>query len=210
MLTAPRQAAAFGLAYLVLKFTALALAPIPNLGSGSDGTRGFLSDSDPQKFLAGAYLGVLAYVSLLLFVVLLLTTHGSPRVLATAASGSTLALGCVTAGLALALAVVRTAPVEDTSRALLEAAGVLTWASQVGLAVTLLALAGANLARVPEWLSLAARVIALAMLALLPLAATGVSHVPAVLLDLWVLVTAALLLTRRDSRSTATIRATVA
>lgn len=193
-----------GLAYLALSFTGLALAPLPDLGAGTGQVQQFLTSADALPYAAGGIAQLLAYLSLLIFAVGLTAPartaghRGAAVILAPI--GAALAAASITAAAALVGAVIltRQLPV-PTAQALLTAGSLATWLSVAGIALTLAALAalGPRGTSLPNWDAWAAAAIAVLLVAAIPLARTPWGHMPALLLDVWMLVTAVILLRRR-------------
>lgn len=196
-----------GLAFLVLTFTGFGLAPLPGLSATAPEVRQFLASAHPAQFTAGSYAQVLAYTAILVFVAAILRWlrswghTGAAGALAVA--GATVALASVAQGLALAAAAVARAHSlpGPTAMVLLDAATRATWLSSVGLALALIALGAALRATgpLPRWCAPAAIIIGALVAAAIPLAASGIAHVPATLADLWILVVSFLALRRRGT-----------
>ena len=204
----PRWTAWAGLAYLALSFTGLALAPLPDLGSGTGGVQRFLASAAPLPYAAGGVAAVLSYLSLLVFAVGLTAPARSSGHAGTAVMlaplGAALAAAAITTAAALVGAVVLTRGLPlATAKAVLVAGSLATWLSVAGIAVTLAALAalGSPGTSLPRWAGRAAGVVAGLLIAAIPFAWTPWAHTPALLLDAWILGTAVILLRRgRDAR----------
>jgi hypothetical protein len=195
----PRATAALGIGYLVLTTTGLVLAPMLDLGASESAARHYARTVDTTSFIAGAYLQVVAFVTLLVFV-LRLSAQAHPVVGRLAAAGATFALACVGSAMAMSGGVVlhHTAIAPATAAVLMDVASLLTWTSLIGLAVALGAVGSATLTsrELPRWMGWSAIGTALGLAASVPLADIGVAHIPAGLFDLWVLVAAVMFLAR--------------
>src|SRR3954464_10672830 len=83
----PRATAVLGIGYLVLTTTGLVLAPMLDLGASESAARRYVGTVDTTSFIAGAYLQVAAFVTLLAFV-LRLSARAHPVVGRLAAAGA--------------------------------------------------------------------------------------------------------------------------
>jgi hypothetical protein len=114
--------------------------------------------------------------------------------------GAALAAAAILIAVALVGAVVLTSrlPV-PTAQAMLTAGSLASWLSVAGIALTLAAVAalGSSGTALPRWAAWSAAVVAGLLVAAIPLAETPWGHTPALLLDVWMLVTAVVLLRRR-------------
>src|SRR3954470_11291424 len=63
----PRTTAALGIGYLILTTMGLVLAPMLDLGASDSATRHYLRTVDTTSFVAGGYLQLVAFVTLLAF-----------------------------------------------------------------------------------------------------------------------------------------------
>lgn len=195
--------AAAGLGYVVLSSAGLALAPLPDLGAPIATVRAFLGSARPPSYVSGGCAALLAYVALICFVVgvtLPLRRSGDRRgAAALTVAGATLAAGAIATAAALVGGVVLTRAVAvPTAQVLLTAGSVATWLSVIGIALALAGItaSGPDGTGLPRWILWTAAVLAAVLTAAVPLAASPLAHVPALLLDLWVLVVAVLLLRR--------------
>src|SRR4051794_19844616 len=100
-----RGTAALGIGYLVLTTTGLVLAPMLDLGASESAARHYAQTVDTNSFIAGAYLQLVAFVTLLVFV-LRLSAQAHPVVGRLAAAGATFALACVGSAMAMSGGVV--------------------------------------------------------------------------------------------------------
>ena len=195
----PRATAALGIGYLVLTTTGLVLAPMLDLGASESAARHYARTVDTTSFIAGAYLQLVAFVTLLVFV-LRLSAQAHPVVGRLAAAGATIALACVGSAMAMSGGVVlhHAAIAPATAAVLMDVASLLTWTSLIGLAVALGALGAATLTsrELPQWMGWSALGTAVGLAVSVPFASTGFAHVPAVFFDLWILVAAVIFLAR--------------
>src|SRR3954451_20764998 len=195
----PRASAALGIGYLAFTATGLVLAPMLDLGASDSAVRHYVRTVDTTSFVAGGYLQLAAFVTLLAFF-LRLSARAHPVVGRLAVAGATVALACVGAGLATAGGVVlnhRTvAPA--TAAVLMSTASLLTWVSLIGVALAVGAVGSASLAsrELPRWMGWSALGTAVGLAVSVPFASTGIAHVPAAFFDLWILVAAVILLAR--------------
>jgi hypothetical protein len=183
----------------------LALAPLPDLGSGRGAVHDVLASAHPVAYAVGGFADLLAYLSLLTFAV---GATGPGRAVAhhreaglLAATGGATALAAIMTAAALGGSVVLTRGVPlPEAEVVLTAASLATWLSLLGIALVLAACAvlGGEGMGVPTWCGRAAAGIAVLLAAAVPLATTPVAHVPALLLDLW-LISVAVLLLRREA-----------
>lgn len=192
-----------GLAYVVLSFTGLALAPLPDLGATTGEVQRFLTSASPLPYTAGGITELLAYFCLLMFAVGLSSparASGHRGAAVTLAPlGAAMAAVTLIAAAALVGAVVLTPTLPlPTVQAMLAAGSLATWLSVAGIALTLAALAalGPRGASLPRWSARTAALVAVLLAAAIPFAETPWAHTPALLLDIWVLVAAAILLRR--------------
>ncbi len=194
--------AAAGAGYVVLSFTGLAVAPLPDLGAARPVIQQFVTTAAPGRYVAGGCADLLAYALLIAFAVGLVRDVRSGRgqgAARLAAAGAVLATASVTAGLALVAGVVLgTAVPLAVAQALLTAGSVATWLSVGGIALMLAGVAalGREGTGLPTWMCGAAAVLAVALAAAPPLAESSVAHIPATAMYLWVLVASALVLRR--------------
>jgi hypothetical protein len=199
----PAWTAWAGLAYLPLSLAGLALAPLPDVGADAGEVQRFLTSASPLPYAAGGITELLAYLSLLVFAVGLISParasgHRSAAVIL-APLGAALAMATITIAAALVGAVVLTDSLPaPTARVVLTAGSLATWLSVAGIALTLAALAalGPRGTSLPRWSARAAALVAVLLAAAIPFAETPLAHTPALLLDIWVLTTAAILLRR--------------
>jgi hypothetical protein len=105
MTSHPRATAALGIGYLVFTTTGLILAPMLDLGASDSAVRHYVRTVDTTSFIAGGYLQLVAFVTLLAFV-LRLSAQAHHVVGRLAVAGATFALTCVGAGMAMAGGVV--------------------------------------------------------------------------------------------------------
>ena len=193
-----------GLGYLALSFAGLALAPLPDLGAGSDQVQRFLTSASLGPYAAGGLAQLLAYLFLLMFAVGVTAPareagqRGTAVILAP--TGVALAMAAITAAAALVGAVVLSHHLPaPTAQVVLVAGSLATWLSVVGIAVALAALAtlGPGGTSLPTWVTRGAALVAILLAAAVPVAETSWAHVPALLLDLWLATVAVILLRRR-------------
>ena len=194
-----RATGALGIGYLVLTMTGLVLAPMLDLGASGPAVDHYLRTVDTASFIAGGYLQLAAFVTLLAFLVRL-SARAQPVVGRLVGAGATFALACIGTGLAISGAVVlhhRTVA-RATATVLMTSASLLTWISLIGLAVALGAVGFATLAsrELPRWMGWSALGTAVGLAVSVPFASAGIAHVAAAFFDLWILVAAVILLAR--------------
>jgi hypothetical protein len=206
--------AAAGILYPVLIFLGLGLAGGADLTSTNAEIARFLRGVDVARFVAGSYAVVVAMLCLVIFAARLRTQlRGAdaegfwlPDVVLSAAtlSATAHALGTAAPGpaivrhegsdLQLAAFFVRLGPL-------------LHWVAEAAMALVLVA-AGLEILRrreiLPAWLGWSGCVIGLALVATVPIAATGITHVPATLGGVWVLATGIAMIRRPASGVQAT------
>lgn len=193
-----RVGAAAGVLYPILVLAGLALASSPDLGASTEEIGRFLRDVNVIRFVGGSYVVVLAMLCLLVFAGRL---HSQLREgeradswLANAAlAGATAAavahlVGTVAAG----PAILRFDGSDLGAAALFVRLGpLIAWIGEASAAL-LYGAAGLEILRrhqLPTWLGWAGCAIALALWGTVPLAATGIPHIPATLGSVWILAT---------------------
>lgn len=190
-----RVGSAAGVLYPVLVFLGLGLAGGADITSTDAQIAQFLRDLDVVQFVGGSYAVVAAMVCLVVFaarlraqlrateaswlpdvVLAAATLAAAGHVLGTAAPGPAI-LRPEGSELQLATSIVRLGPF-------------LHWAAEVAMAVVLVA-AGVEVLRrrgvLPAWLGWSGCVIGLALFGTVPIAATGIPHIPATLGSVWIL-----------------------
>lgn len=196
-----------GVGYVVLSFAGLALAPLPDLGSGSVAYQQFGRAVHAPAYVIGGCVVLLAYLSLVAFTVGLTAPgrRGGRRSGAAvlAVSGAVLATGIMATAAALVGSVVLSRAVPSaTAQALVTAGSIATWLSVLGIAVALAGITalGSEGTALPRWTTWVAGGLAVLLAAAVPAAETPTAHVPALLLDVWVLAVAIVVLRRAVRR----------
>lgn len=195
-----------GVGYVVLSFAGLALAPLPDLGSGSAAIEQFRAAAHAPAYVAGGYAVLLAFLSMMAFAVGL-TAPGRRSGRARGAAlmvlaGAVLGTAVMATAAALVGAVVLTpALTAGSAQALVTAGSIATWLSVLGIAVVLAGIAALGPAGtgLPRWATWTAGGLAVLLAAAIPAAETPLAHVPALLLDVWLLVVAGLVLRHRSA-----------
>jgi hypothetical protein len=184
--------------YLVGTFAALAIAPLPDLGSSAEEIAGAVNGLAPLTALLGGFLQMVAYTALLVFLVGL-SSAAAPHRIALVAAEAAFALASVAIGVGLMIGVaLAPAGAHAGAPLMLVCASVLTWVSTFGFGVGLatVGLTALKNRALSRWLAWSALVLGALLAVALLVAASPVAHLPATLADLWILVAAIVLLVR--------------
>jgi hypothetical protein len=200
--------AAAAIGYVLLTLSGLALAPLPDQGSAPAEIRAFLADSSDTRYIIGICGLISAYLALVAFATGLARatwdSDGHPAWGHVAAGGAGFAAAMVGMGLAVTGGVVLQRASVDlgTAGVLLAVASVATWASQLGIAVMFVAFAVGlpGSGWLPRWTGWTAAGLGVMVAVSVPFARSDAAHLPALLVDVWLLVVAALL-AQRSRRS---------
>lgn len=194
-----------GIGYVVLSVAGLALAPLPDLGSGPAAFQHFRDAAHAPAYVAGGCAVLLAYLALVAFAIGV-TAPGrrsgrGPGGAVLAVAGAVLAIGVMAMAAALVGSVVLTPALKtETAQALVSAGSMATWLSVLGVATMLAGIAalGSPGTGLPRWAEWVAGGLAVAVAAAVPAAESQLAHVPALLFDVWVLVVAVLVMRPRS------------
>lgn len=200
-----RIGAVAGIFYLVLVFVGIGLVGTPDLSASDAEVARFLRDVDVIPFVAGSYVVVLAMLCLVIFAARLRAqlrgrdAGGSWLPDAALAAATVAAVVHVIGTVAPGAAIVRFEASDPQLGVPFVRLGTLAnWTAEVATAL-LFGAAGLEILRrrvLPAWLGRSGCSIALALWATIPLAATGIPHIPATLGGVWILVTGIVMIRR--------------
>lgn len=206
-----RIGAAGGLIYFVLTMTGLAISPATGLTGSRQTVLDFFDRVSPSGMLAASYVQLVALSFLILFIFRLWShvrpTDNDAAWIGHAAAGAGLVMVAIHAiGVtAVAGSVYRAGQSETLEAAvhLLDFGSMLMWAGEaiLGVFFTAIAVLIVKGGTLPRWLGWAAALIGVALFLTVPLAETGVTHIPSTLGGVWMTVASIMLMRRSDAKA---------